>query len=143
MSVVLHLIDKEEAARKGYSPEDFSAYFDFLATWLETVGVHDFSYGLFEKDGGHPQFSGSLTAWFEPPKDASEELQSFLASMSMTQDMGNWGPYALQNLDSKIMKMVLAAWRLRNDYHRQKLKRIATAVRGAMAEVSHVVVPEA
>ena len=132
MSVSLYLVQRKEALAKGYAPEDFTLYLDFLSAWLATVGVKDFSYGSLGDEEKRPQFKDCIVAYIEPPKDASPELESFLASMSMTQDMGNWGPYALQNLDPKVMKMVLAAWRLRNDYHREQMKRIASAAASVM-----------
>jgi len=132
MSVALYLVHREEAIQKGYMPEDVSTYIDFLAAWLGTLGVHDFSYGSIGDDDKRPQFKDCIVANIEPPKDAGPELESFLASMSMTQDMGNSGPYALQNLDPRVMKMVLAAWRFRNDIYRKRLEKVANAAAGVM-----------
>jgi len=135
MSVALYLVHREEALKKGYTTEDFSVYLDFLSSWLGTLGVNDFSYGsLGEVGEKRPQFKDCIVAYVESSKEANEELQSFLASMSMTQDMGNWGPYALQNLDFKVMKMVLVAWRFRNDHHRAKLTKVASAAANVMRE---------
>lgn len=60
MSVTLHLVHREEAFRQGYAKEDFSTYIDFLAAWLGTLGVHDFSYGITGYGEKHPKFKGSI-----------------------------------------------------------------------------------
>lgn len=143
MSVALYLVHREEALKKGYVSGDFTLYIDLLSAWLAAMGVNDFSYGSLGDEEKRPQFKGCIVAYIEPPKDASEELQSFLASMSMTQDMGSWGPYALQNLDPKIMKMALAAWRLRNDYHRKQMERVVNAAAGVMREARNTSLPGA
>lgn len=142
MSVSLYLVHREEALAKGFVPEDFTMYLDFLSAWLATLGVNDFSYGSLPDNEKRPQFQGGIVAYIEPPKDASPELESFLASMAMTQDMGNWGPYALQNLDPKLMKMVLAAWRLRNEYHRKKLEQVTRKIGGALRSLQNAALEE-
>lgn len=128
--LVLHIVNTSKAEAIGFSHDDCMAYIDMIGAWLHSVGIADYHYGNLSatEENLHPVFAGYLSMYIDIPEKMSEEAETLLGGMEMSQSMGATGPLALENQDVRVVKIALAAWNVRQKFYRERMEKISSAV---------------